>query len=111
MGVFDGEAHVAVMAANVSLTGLSRKHRVKVCSGSVLNVEEVALAVGQRIGHISVKSAVRINRVVVLFLKKVIQVNILVDMGITVNQPVCSDNSADAACSEDHPLKRIAVHQ
>ncbi|TWW80183.1 hypothetical protein D4764_10G0012130 [Takifugu flavidus] len=37
------------MAANAGLTGLSRKHGVKVGAGSVLSVEEVALAVGQKI--------------------------------------------------------------
>ncbi|TWW74341.1 hypothetical protein D4764_14G0003420 [Takifugu flavidus] len=62
------------MAANAGLTGLSRKHRVRVGAGSVLSVEEVALAVGQKIGHSSVKSATRMNRVVVLFLEKFIQV-------------------------------------
>ncbi|TWW74498.1 hypothetical protein D4764_14G0005010 [Takifugu flavidus] len=50
----------------------------------MLSVEEVALAVGQKIGHSSVKSAARMNRVVVLFLEKVEQVNKLVETGITV---------------------------
>ncbi|TWW77466.1 Transposon TX1 uncharacterized 82 kDa protein ORF 1 [Takifugu flavidus] len=72
------------MAANTGLTGLSRKHGVKVGAGSVLSVEEVALAVGQKIGHNSIKSAARMNRAVVLFLSKVEQVNMLVETGITV---------------------------
>ncbi|TWW74406.1 Transposon TX1 uncharacterized 82 kDa protein ORF 1 [Takifugu flavidus] len=72
------------MAANAGLTGLSRKHGVKVGAGSVLSVEEVALAVGQKIGHSSIKSAARMNRAVVLFLAKVEQVNMLVETGITV---------------------------
>ncbi|TWW73407.1 Transposon TX1 uncharacterized 82 kDa protein ORF 1 [Takifugu flavidus] len=63
---------------------LSRKHGVKVGAGSVLSVEEVALAVGQKIGHNSIKSAARMNRAVVLFLSKVEQVNMLVETGITV---------------------------
>ncbi|TWW61025.1 hypothetical protein D4764_05G0011150 [Takifugu flavidus] len=50
----------------------------------MLSVEEVALAVGQKIGHSSIKSAARMNRAVVLFLEKVEQVNKLVEMGITV---------------------------
>ncbi|TWW81823.1 Transposon TX1 uncharacterized 82 kDa protein ORF 1 [Takifugu flavidus] len=67
-----------------SVTGLSRKHGVKVGAGFVLSVEEVwRLAVGQEIGHSSVKSATRMNRAVVLFLK-VEQVNMLVETGITV---------------------------
>ncbi|TWW74497.1 Transposon TX1 uncharacterized 82 kDa protein ORF 1 [Takifugu flavidus] len=72
------------MAANAGLTGLRRKHGVKVGAGSVLSVEEVVLAVGQKIGHSSVKSAARMNRAVVLFLEKVEQVNKLVEAGITV---------------------------
>ncbi|TWW59244.1 hypothetical protein D4764_06G0007740 [Takifugu flavidus] len=73
------------MAANAGLTGLSRKHGVKVGAGSMLSVEEVALAVGQKIGHSSIKSAARMNRAVVLFLAKVEQVNMLVETGITVD--------------------------
>ncbi|TWW62760.1 hypothetical protein D4764_04G0014070 [Takifugu flavidus] len=72
------------MAANAGLTGLSQKHGVKVGAGSVLSVEEAAQAVGQKIGHSSVKSAARMNRAVVLFLQKVEQVNKLVETGITV---------------------------
>ncbi|TWW77607.1 hypothetical protein D4764_12G0009970 [Takifugu flavidus] len=49
-----------------------------------LGVEEVALAVGHKIGHSSIKSAARMNRAVVLFLAKVEQVNMLVETGITV---------------------------
>ncbi|TWW53508.1 Transposon TX1 uncharacterized 149 kDa protein ORF 2 [Takifugu flavidus] len=50
------------MAANAGLTGLSRKHGVKVGAGSELGVEEVALAVGQKIGHSSIKFAAHMNR-------------------------------------------------
>ncbi|TWW54950.1 hypothetical protein D4764_0247780 [Takifugu flavidus] len=48
---------------------------MKVGVGSILSVEEVALAVGQEIDHSSVKSAARMNRAVVLFLEKVGQAN------------------------------------
>ncbi|TWW65038.1 hypothetical protein D4764_22G0006850 [Takifugu flavidus] len=72
------------MAANANLTGLRRRHRVKVGAGSVLSVEKVALAVGQEIGHGSVKSAARMNRAVVLFVEQVEQANRLVETGITV---------------------------
>ncbi|TWW67212.1 hypothetical protein D4764_02G0002530 [Takifugu flavidus] len=57
---------------------------MKVGVGSILSVEEVALAVGQEIDHSSVKSAARMNRAVVLFLEKVGQANRLVETGITV---------------------------
>ncbi|TWW59139.1 hypothetical protein D4764_06G0006690 [Takifugu flavidus] len=59
------------MAANADLTGLSRKHGVKVGAVSLLSVEEVALAVGREIGHSSVKSAARMNTVGGLFVQKI----------------------------------------
>ncbi|TWW73430.1 hypothetical protein D4764_15G0008240 [Takifugu flavidus] len=74
------------MAANATLTGLSRGHGVKVGAGCTLSVEEVALAVGQEIGHSSIKSAARKNRAVVLFLEQVEQANMLVETGITGGQ-------------------------
>ncbi|TWW57320.1 hypothetical protein D4764_07G0000390 [Takifugu flavidus] len=79
------------MAANAGLTGLSWKHGVKVGAGSMLNVEEVALAVGQKIDHSSIKCAARMNRAVVLFLAKVEQVNMLVETGIMVVGQLSSD--------------------
>ncbi|TWW53390.1 hypothetical protein D4764_0178810, partial [Takifugu flavidus] len=51
---------------------------------SLYTVEEVALAVGEVIGHGSVKSAARMNGAVVLFVEKVEQVNRLVEAGISV---------------------------
>ncbi|TWW56217.1 hypothetical protein D4764_08G0002040 [Takifugu flavidus] len=74
------------MAANANLTVLSRRHGVKVGAGSMLSVEEVALAVGQEIGHSSVKCAARMNRAVVLFLETAEQANKLVETGITVGE-------------------------
>lgn len=58
-----GQLRAAVMAANAGLAGLNRKHGVKVGAGSVLSMEEVALAVGQKIGHSSIKSTARMNKV------------------------------------------------
>ncbi|TWW81801.1 hypothetical protein D4764_01G0016160 [Takifugu flavidus] len=78
----------AIMAANTGLTGLSRRHGVKAGAGSMLSVEEVALAAGQGIGHSSVKSTARVNRAVVLFLEKVEQANKLVETGITMGGAV-----------------------
>ncbi|TWW62689.1 hypothetical protein D4764_04G0013360 [Takifugu flavidus] len=72
------------MVANTNLSGLSRRHGVKVGAGSMLSVEEVALAVGQEIGHSSNKFAAHMNRAVVLFMEKVEQANRLVETGITV---------------------------
>lgn len=71
--------------ASGGFSRLSRKHGIKVGAGSQFSVEEVALAVGEKIGHSSVKSAARMNKAVVCFLEKVEQVNMLVETGITVN--------------------------
>ena len=48
-------------------------------AGSPCSMEEVALAVGEIIGHGSVKSAARMNSAVVLFLEKVEQVSRIVE--------------------------------
>ncbi|TWW68802.1 Transposon TX1 uncharacterized 82 kDa protein ORF 1 [Takifugu flavidus] len=66
------------------LSRLTRRHGVKVGTGSLYTVEEVALAVGEKIGHGSVKSAARMHGAVVLFVDKVEQANRLVETGISV---------------------------
>ncbi|TWW81732.1 Transposon TX1 uncharacterized 82 kDa protein ORF 1 [Takifugu flavidus] len=66
------------------LSRLKRRHGVKVGTGSLYTVEEVALAVGEKIGHGSVKSAARMHGAVVLFVDKVEQANRLVETGISV---------------------------
>ncbi|KAG7478859.1 hypothetical protein JOB18_010430 [Solea senegalensis] len=63
---------VAVMASS-GFARLSRKHGIKIGAVSLCSVEEVALAVGEIIGHSCVKSTARMNRAVVLFLDKVEQ--------------------------------------
>lgn len=52
----------------------------------MLNVKAVPLTVRQRIGHRSIKSTARMNKAVGLFLENVEQVNIMVEMGISVNR-------------------------
>lgn len=71
--------------AAAGFSSLSRKHGIKLAAGSSCSVEDVALAVWECIGHSSVKSAVWMNRAVVLFLEKVEQVKLLVETGVTVN--------------------------
>lgn len=85
MSVSGGQPRAAVMPAKAGLTGLSRKHGVKV-GGSVLSVEEVMLAVGQKIIHSSSNSPACMNRVVVLFLAKVEQDNMLLKTEITIGR-------------------------
>ena len=57
--------------ASRGFSKLSRKHGIRVGAGSPCSVEEVALAVGQVIGHSSVRSAARMNKAAVLFVEKV----------------------------------------
>lgn len=61
------EARCTVMAA-AGFSSLSRKHGIKLAAGSSCSVEHVALAVGEWIGHSSVKLAAWMNQAVVLFL-------------------------------------------
>ena len=52
------------------LPTLSRKHGIKVGAGFLCGVEEVPLAVGEVVGHRSIKSVARRNKAVVLFWRK-----------------------------------------
>lgn len=69
--------------AAAGFSSLTRKHGIK--PGSSCSVEDVALAVGEWIGHSLVKSAPRMNRAVVLFLEKVEQVKLLLETWVVVN--------------------------
>lgn len=64
---------------------LTRQHGVKVPVGVECSVEECVLAVGELVGHNSVRSASRMNGAVVLFLDKVEKVNVIVENGIVMN--------------------------
>ncbi|KAM4538543.1 uncharacterized protein V3H82_024172 [Fundulus diaphanus] len=64
---------------------LTRRNGIKVGAGSPCSVEEVCLAVGEVIGHRSIKSAARMNGAVVLFVEKIEQAQQLVEAGISVN--------------------------
>lgn len=64
---------------------LTRRHGVKVAPAMACSVEECALAVGAIVGHMSVKSASRMNSAIVLFLDCVEKVNSLVEPGIVLN--------------------------
>ena len=74
-----------VMVVVNEFTKLSRRHGIKVGAGSLHSVEDVALAVGDIVGHSSVKSAAKMNSAVVLFLERVDQVDQLVEAGLSVN--------------------------
>ena len=49
-------------------------------------MEDIGLAVGEKVGHGSVKLAARMNSAVVIFLDQVEKVNRVVETGITVKQ-------------------------
>ncbi|KAM4585691.1 uncharacterized protein V3H82_004667 [Fundulus diaphanus] len=66
-------------------SALTRRNGIKVGAGSPCSVEDVCLAVGEVIGHGSIKSAARMNGAAVLFVERVEQANLLVESGISVN--------------------------
>ncbi|KAI3375441.1 hypothetical protein L3Q82_003693 [Scortum barcoo] len=71
--------------ANGDFSTLTRRHGVKVNAGFPCSVEEVGLAVGEVVGHGSVKSAARMNSAVVLFLDQVEKANRVIETGIAIN--------------------------
>ncbi|KAE8280196.1 Transposon TX1 uncharacterized 82 kDa protein ORF 1 [Larimichthys crocea] len=95
------------MASTSVFSRLTRRHGIKIGAGSPCSVEEVALAVGEVIGHGYVKSAARMNSAVVLFLETVEQVNRLVETGITVNgmfEPVMTQPARKITLSNVPPF-------
>ena len=74
------------MVNGVTFDHLTRKHGIKVNAGFPCSVEDIGLAVGEQVGHGSVRSAARMNSAVVIFLNQVEKVNRVVETGITVNQ-------------------------
>lgn len=65
---------------------LTRKHGVKICPSFPCSVEDIGLAVGEKVGHGSIKSAARMNSAVVIFLDWEDKVNQVIEAGITVNE-------------------------
>lgn len=78
------ETRCAIMTA-AGFYSLSRKHSIKLGAGTLCSVEDIALAVAERIRHSSVKSPARMNQAVVLFLERLDHVKSLVEIGVTVN--------------------------
>ncbi len=72
-------------AETESYEQLTRQHGIKVPVGVECSVEECVLVVGEVVGHISIRSASRMNGAVVLFLDKVEKVNTIVENGIVLN--------------------------
>jgi len=76
---------MVVVGSSGGFSTLTRRNGIKVGAGSPCSVEDVCLAVGEVIGHSSIKSAARMNGAAVLFVEKVEQANLLVESGISVN--------------------------
>lgn len=69
---------------SVGLDKLTRRHAVKLSPSVNCTVEECSLAVGEVVGHGSVKSASRMNSAVVIFLDCVNKVNTIVEQGVVI---------------------------
>ncbi|KAK0155411.1 Transposon TX1 uncharacterized protein [Merluccius polli] len=74
------------MVNGVTFDHLTRKHGIKITASFPCSVEDIGLAVGEKVGHGSVKSAARMNSTVVIFLDQVEKVNRVVETGITVKE-------------------------
>ncbi|KAJ3582082.1 hypothetical protein NHX12_015901 [Muraenolepis orangiensis] len=71
---------------NGDFAKLTRKHGIKISAGMACTVEEMGLAVGEKVGHGSVKSLARMNSAVVIFLDQVEKVNCVIETGVTVRE-------------------------
>lgn len=78
-------AAATAMAEKAGFEQLTRRHGLKVPVGAECSVEDTVLAVGEVVGHESIRSASRMNGAVVLFLNKVEKVNDIVESGIVIN--------------------------
>ena len=76
----------ATMVNGDDLSTLTRKHGIKIGLGFQCSVEDVCLAVGERVRRYQIKSAARLNGAVVIFLDQLEKVNQVVETGITVNE-------------------------
>ncbi|TWW71223.1 hypothetical protein D4764_17G0007060 [Takifugu flavidus] len=77
------------MAAVLGVSGLEKltcRHGVKLSPPASVSVEECALAVGEIVGHVSVKSDSRTNSVVVVFVDSIDKANQLMVAGVAVNE-------------------------
>ena len=74
----------------VAFGDLSRMHGFKISPTFPCSVEDCGLAVGELIGHSSIKSAARMNGAVVMFVDSVAKANKVVETGIVVNDSFVS---------------------
>ncbi|XP_055364888.1 uncharacterized protein LOC129604099 [Betta splendens] len=67
------------------LTELTRKHGLRIAAASRFSVDECAVVVAAVVGPLSLKSAARMNGVVVIFLDSVDKVHKVIEHGIVIN--------------------------
>ncbi|KAJ3592185.1 hypothetical protein NHX12_007313 [Muraenolepis orangiensis] len=68
---------------NGDFAKLTRKHGIRISASFACTVEEIGLAVGEKVGHGSIKSLARMNSAVVIFLDQVEKVNCVIETGVT----------------------------
>jgi len=71
-----------------TLSHLTRKHGIKITGDFPCSMEDIEKAVGEKVGHGSVKSAARMNGAVVIFLDQVEKVSRVLEAGLTVGTGV-----------------------
>lgn len=69
---------------------LTRKHGFKLAPDFPCSVEDCCLAVGELVGHINIKSAERMNDVVVIFVDSVELANRVIEAGVVINDTLVS---------------------
>ena len=71
-----------VVSGHVELAKLMCQHTVKLAPAVSCKVEECGLAVGEVVGHGTVKSVLRMNNTIVIFWDCVDKVNLIVEQGV-----------------------------
>ncbi|KAI3377311.1 hypothetical protein L3Q82_008523 [Scortum barcoo] len=74
------------MQVNGDLSKLTRKHGIKISASFPCSVEDIGLAVGEKVGHSSIKSAARMNRLSSSSWTRWTKVNRVIETGVTVNE-------------------------
>ncbi|KAI3353957.1 hypothetical protein L3Q82_018450 [Scortum barcoo] len=99
---------------NGDFSTLTRRRGVKVNAGFPCSMEEVGLAVGEVVGHGSVKLAARMNSAVVLFLDQVEKANRIIETGIAngLFVSVGPSSPCPTSCLAVNPLlRRVVSHR
>jgi len=89
---------------------LTRGHGMKIAGDSSCSVEELARAVGKKVGFGSVKSAAKMNVSVMIFLDQVGKVSRVVEEGLAVGDLFVQVFPAGSAVHQSPRFKRPSVH-